>query len=294
MAIRNRFNNPLLQLATASTLFGLGSLFVVFIDLHPVVIAFYRLLIASICFAAYLLVKRQSFKTNRHALLFASLAGIFLGVDLAGWNIGIREVGPGIATILNSLQIFFMAFSGIVFYSIRPNRLLWLSLSISFIGVIFLSLPEVKSNPHGLSGIIISIVSGAAFAAAMVLTKNAQKHQHHSVVNTVFYTSVAASLTTFLCAQFIGASASFHIPDSGSYIALFFYGSLVHVFAWFLMTDAVNRTSVTLVGLMMALEPVSVFLIDIGLLGKSIHIMQFIGAGMTIGAVYIGSQAGKQ
>ncbi len=82
----NFFQQPGVQLAIASVLFGLGAVFVVFIDLNATVIAFYRLLIGGVLFATVLLAKRESLAIAPMALLFAVLAGVCLGIDLAMWN----------------------------------------------------------------------------------------------------------------------------------------------------------------------------------------------------------------
>ena len=53
--------------------------------------------------------KRQRFPRSRKAMMYAALAGIFLAFDLSFWHESVYAVGPGISTLLNSLQIFFLA-----------------------------------------------------------------------------------------------------------------------------------------------------------------------------------------
>lgn len=287
----NWIKQPIVQLSTSSILFGLGAIFVVFIDLDATVIAFYRLLIAALLFGVYLLVKREQLRIAPKALLFASLAGVFLGIDLAMWNTSIGIVGPGIATILNSLQVFFMAMFGIAFYREKPTAKLWLSLFISFIGVVLLCSHEIRATDGGWRGVIIGVVSGAAFAASMLCLKKTSQYQQRSAANTVFYTSLAGALATGVYAALDGAS--FTIPTLQSWVMILIYGGIVHVFSWFLMVNSISHIAVAVVGLIMCLEPVVVFFIDVGFLGKNMFIWQYMGAAMTIAAIYLGSQLSK-
>ena len=73
---------PLLVLGCV--VFGLGSLIVRFVPIGSYAIAFWRLAVSS--------------------FRYAMTAGVFLAFDLALWHESIHAVGPGISTLLNSLQ----------------------------------------------------------------------------------------------------------------------------------------------------------------------------------------------
>ena len=104
-----------LMLVAGCILFGLGSLIVKFVPVGAYAIAFWRLLIASGIFYFLMKLKRQHFPKSKKALFFAALSGVFLAFDLAFWHESIYAVGPGISTLLNSLQIFCLAAIGFVF-----------------------------------------------------------------------------------------------------------------------------------------------------------------------------------
>ncbi len=286
------FQRPLLQLIVSSIILGLGAVFVVFIDLGTTVIAFYRLLIGGLLFAFVLLIRKEPIAINAKALLFALLAGAFLGLDLSLWNKSIVLIGPGVATILNSLQIFFMAGFGIVFYQEKPTTQLWFSLFLTFIGVVLLSYHETQIKTDGTLGVIVGILSALAFAASMLSLKEVAKHQRYSLINTMFYASIGGALTTGVYAFL--ANEKFLTDDINSWIMIAVYASVVHVFAWFLMAKSIPKIAVAVVGLVMCLEPLTVFWIDLGFLHKSITFWQTIGAVLTLVAIYLGSQSSKR
>ena len=68
-------------------------------------------MVAAADFGLGLLVSGTAFRPelprSKTALAYALLSGAALGIDLALWHESIYSVGPGISTLLNSLQIFF-------------------------------------------------------------------------------------------------------------------------------------------------------------------------------------------
>ena len=100
-----KYAAPLLVLGCV--VFGLGSLIVKFVPVGSYAAAWWRLLVAGAVF--WLLMRRfgQRLPQSRAAVRYALLSGAALGFDLALWHESIRAVGPGISTLLNSLQIFF-------------------------------------------------------------------------------------------------------------------------------------------------------------------------------------------
>lgn len=281
-------NNPVAQLALSSILFGVGSVFVVFIQFDAVIIAFYRLLIGAGLFALILHLSHQPFGINHQALIFASLSGMMLGVDLALWNQSILIVGPGIATILNSLQIFFMAGFGVLMFADKPTRKLWLSLCLSFIGVILLCRHEWQTTANSGRGIFVGVASAVAFALSMLFMREAVKHQTNSLSNTMFYASITGAIALGIYALFSGCS--FVTNHSASWLMMAIYGSVVHVLAWYLMAKAIPQLSVAVVGLLVSLEPIVVIMVDRLVLDKHLNSWQIFGAVLTIGAIYLGSQ----
>ena len=93
-------------------IFGLGSLIVAHVDVGGWAMSFWRLAISGIVFAVLAKIAGQRLPRSRRAIFYGLLSGAFLGLDLALWHESIYAVGLGISTLLNSLQIFFLAAIG--------------------------------------------------------------------------------------------------------------------------------------------------------------------------------------
>ena len=125
-------------LVVGCILFGLGSLIVKFVPVGGYAIAFWRLLIATVVFWALMKWKKQALPRQAKTWWFAALSGIFLAFDLAFWHESIYAVGPGISTLLNSLQIFFLAGIGYFFFAEKQSKMQLFSLVLAVIGVVLI------------------------------------------------------------------------------------------------------------------------------------------------------------
>ena len=169
----NRFAATMLVIGCI--LFGLGSLIVKFVPVGAYAIAFWRLLIASGIFWLLMKLYRKPLPKQPKALFWAIASGVFLAFDLAFWHESIYAVGPGISTLLNSLQIFFLAFIGWLFFQEQQNKLQLASLLIATVGVVLIASPELQHNIEAGYGIFIGLLSGACLAASMASIRQAHR-----------------------------------------------------------------------------------------------------------------------
>ena len=175
-------------------LFGLGSLIVKFVPVGAYAIAFWRLLIASGIFYFLMKLKRQHFPKSKKALFFAALSGVFLAFDLAFWHESIYAVGPGISTLLNSLQIFCLAAIGFVFFAECQSKLQILSLFLAIVGVALISVEELQHNIDGIYGIVIGLISAVMLAGSMVMVKKVHQEEQTALFPLMLIISLTGAL----------------------------------------------------------------------------------------------------
>ena len=102
-----------LGLIIGCIVFGLGSVIVARLHMGAYAVAFWRLAVAAVIFALLMRFFAQKLPKNPRAVGFALLSGVFLAFDLALWHESIYAVGPGISTLLNCLQIFWLSMMGV-------------------------------------------------------------------------------------------------------------------------------------------------------------------------------------
>ena len=251
-------------LVLGCVLFGLGSLIIVFVPLGSFAMSFWRLLVGALAFGLWAWWRRPPFPQNRRCWYFAAAAGVFLNLDLALWHESIHAVGPGISTLLNSLQIFFLAAIGFLFFGERPGGWQVASLALAVAGVALIASPEVALNER------------AGWAVAPV-----------ALVPLMLILSVCGAASALPVALIAGEALW---PRSAQAVELILvYGLVMQCLAWGLIAFAIPRLSLALTGLFLLAEPVAALLLDAFWLMKPVAAIQWGGAALTLLAIYLGS-----
>ncbi|WP_454905748.1 DMT family transporter [Aggregatibacter sp.] len=282
----NRFAASMLVIGCV--LFGLGSLIVKFVPVGAYAIAFWRLLIASGIFWFLMKLYRKPLPKQPKTLFWAIASGVFLAFDLAFWHESIYAVGPGISTLLNSLQIFFLAFIGWLFFQEQQSKLQLASLLIATVGVILIASPELQNNIEAGYGIFIGLLSGACLAASMASIRQAHRIEPISIFPLMWLISMSGASALILPALIFNADALY--PTTLTDISLILiYGIVMQCIAWGMIAYTIPLLSLGLTGLLLLSEPVAALVIDAFLLHKPINAWQWLGAFITLFAIYLGS-----
>ncbi len=275
-------------LVIGCVVFGMGSLIVSHVAVGGFAMAFWRLLVAGVIFIILSQLFKQSFPSLPRTLIFALLSGVFLGFDLALWHESIYAVGPGISTLLNSLQIFFLAGIGYWWFNERQTKLQLLSLVIAIIGVMLIASPEFAHNSKATWGFVAGIISGAMLAGSMTLIRKVQETQKTPIFPLMTLISLGGGLAMLpLMLIFDRGEIMPNTLEEFGWILV--YGAVMQCMAWGLIAFSIPRLSLALTGLLLLSEPVAALLIDYFWLDKVINLWQWLGAFLTMFAIYLGS-----
>lgn len=269
-------------------IFGLGSLIVAHVDIGGWAMSFWRLAISGIVFAILAKVAGQRLPSSRRAIVYGLLSGVFLGLDLALWHESIHAVGPGISTLLNSLQIFFLAAIGFLYFGERQSILQLLSLCLAMLGVALIGSPEFAQNSAATWGFVTGIVSGAMLAASMTFIRKTHDTEPTPIFILMQLISIGGVLA-MIVPMLIFDSGSI-LPTTWSQVGwILVYGTVMQCLAWGLIAYSIPKLSLTLVGLLLLTEPIAALVIDYSWLDKPINTLQWAGALLTMFAIFLGS-----
>ena len=284
----SRSQSATLGLVIGCIIFGLGSLIVAHVDVGGFAMAFWRLAISGLVFTILATISKQAKPTSSRALIFALLSGAFLAFDLALWHESIYAVGPGISTLLNSLQIFFLAAFGFMLFQERQTILQLISLLIALIGVAFIASPEFDYNVDAAQGFITGIISGAMLAASMTFIRLTHDTAPTPIFILMQRISIGGSLAMIVPMLIIDNG---HLLPStlGDFAWIIVYGTVMQCLAWGLIAYSIPKLSLALTGLLLLSEPIAALIIDYFWLQKAIDSLQWFGAVLTMLAIYLGS-----
>lgn len=279
----------MMGLVLGCVLFGLGSLIVAYVDgVGAYAMAFWRLAISTLIFVVLAKIFHQKFPTSGRAIVFALISGGALGLDLALWHESIYAVGPGISTLLNSLQIFFLALIAFVWFGEKQSKIQLVSLALASVGVGLIASPELTHNSLAVWGFVSGILSGAFLAVSMSFVRKT-----HEVADVPIFPMMSlvgaggAVLLLPLMLVFDGGKLAPATLTQWGWVLV--YGAVMQCMAWGLIAYSIPKIALSLTGLLLLSEPVAALLIDYFWLDKVINVMQWGGAFLVMFAIYLGS-----
>ena len=275
-------------LVIGCVIFGLGSLIVAHVDIGGWAMSFWRLAISGVVFAILAKMTGQRLPRSKRAVFYGLLSGAFLGLDLALWHESIYAVGPGISTLLNSLQIFFLAAIGFLYFNERQSIVQLISLFLAMLGVAMIGSPEFAQNTAATWGFVTGIVSGAMLAASMTFIRKTHDTEPTPIFMLMQLVSIGGVIAMIL-PMFIFDMGNI-LPSTWSEIGwILIYGTVMQCLAWGLIAYSIPKLSLALTGLLLLTEPIAALVIDYSWLDKPINTMQWSGALLTMFAIYLGS-----
>ena len=276
-------------MTVGAALISTTSIFVRWAHVEPTASAFYRMLFGGSMLLVLLLVRRKWRAPTLREILVLSLPALAFGVDLMMWHRSIREVGPGLATLLGNFQVFIMAGVGVLFYHERPGWHFALGVLLALIGLwLLVGLDWGALTPAYHFGVDLGALTGVAYAVYMLSLRRAQLR---SAQLTPEWTLCVISL---LCAAALSAAVafeqvSFAIPDTQSWLALLGLGFFGQVLGWVLIARAMPQLPASLVGLLLLLQPALSFLLDVLLFARPTAISDWIGLALSLVGIFIAS-----
>lgn len=82
---------------------------------------------------------------------------------------------------------------------------------------------------------------------------------------------------------------SLAIPGARSWAVLLAYGALCQALGWIVISRGIARVPASRVGLLLLVQPALTFVWDILFFGRPSTPAELAGAGLTLGAIYLGS-----
>lgn len=287
-------------MVAGAALISTTSIFVKWAQVAPSVSAFYRMAFGGgMLWLLLLLQRRWTYGSWRSGvrggpsamgwrevrwMLFPTIA---FAVDLLLWHRSIRDVGPGLATLLGNFQVFVMALAGLWFYREKLGWRFAGGLALAFAGLWLL----VGRNWQAVDeqyrlGVWFGILTGVAYAAYLLSFRHAQKEKLSRSPAELL------CLNSLLCAGVLALVVlaegnRFAIPNLGSAAALLGLALFGQVLGWLLIARAMPQLPASLVGLLLLLQPGLSFVLDVLLFGRPTVALDWVGLAISLAGIFV-------
>ena len=280
--------HPLLWLLIGSVCISFAPILIKLTNVSPDTAGFYRMLFAGASLFLLLKIKKANLLTHRKGLLLLILAGISLGVDFMCWHRSIHLVGPGFATLLGNLQVFFTAIFSCVLFKEKIHRYLLIAILVALIGLLFMTGVDISAlSKSNQLGILFGFGTALFYSGYILLIKSAMTSQGVSGITAMFIVSVTCTVFFSFVTPMMGAS--FVIPDLPSLLALLGAGVICTTVGWSFISSAIKLTSATIASLFLLLQPALAFVWDVLFFSRPTESSEIVGVLLVLSAIYIGS-----
>ncbi|EQB63281.1 MAG: hypothetical protein RBG1_1C00001G0860 [candidate division Zixibacteria bacterium RBG-1] len=216
----------------------------------PLVIAFYRMFIASVILCPLVFLKHFSALKQllAEAPKLAILSGIFLGLHFAFWVTSLFYTSVSSSVVIVATQPVFVALFSLIFLKEKATLLVWLGIILALFGVAIIGGGDFAN----LKGDLLALLGAIMAAGYLTLGRNIRKKY-----DLIPYIFVAYFVSSIVLAFFI-----IILGDSFSPLTL-------KNFAWFILLAIIP----TLIGHSLynwLLKYVKAYLVGISILGEPI------------------------
>jgi len=252
-------------------------MFVKFVGANGTLVAFYRLLFASVMLTLPALLNNKIEKPRldkEKTVLWVILGGISFAINISLWCSALNYTSASIVTLLdNTAPIWVGLFTWLVLGK-KQNEFYWWGLSITILGSFMLvGSTNVSLRSQQFLGNLLSITSGISYAAYILITQQARKK-----ISSLKYSWMVSSIGMLVL--FVFGSAAGVLKQALSlqaYLAIFSMSLSSQVIGWFLVNDALGKLPAPVVSVALVGQPIVVTILGVFILREIPSVLQIIG-----------------
>ncbi len=281
--------HAVLRMACGAALISTTSIFVRWAHVPPTVSAFYRMFFGGLMLVALLIVRRQLRRFEWSDVAWLLLPALAFCADLMLWHRSIRDIGPGLATLVANFQVFIMAIVGVMFYRERLHARFVFGVSLALVGLwLLVGVGWSSFTPQFRIGVYFGLFTGVAYAVYLLSLRQAQlRRSGLDPMRTLCLNSLLAA--AMLSVAVVFEQDSFVIPDAQTWGALLGLGFFGQVLGWVLIARAMPLLPASLVGLLLLLQPALSFVLDVILFGRPTSLEDWLGLALSLLGIFVGS-----
>ena len=254
---------------------------------------FFRYGISFLLMGAWMAFRGESFRIRGKEIWMLAILGVLFSCSSLFLFESYRFIPSGLATTLVYLYPVFVAIIMVILKD-RPSWEVWLSIAVTFGGVILLSWPEGGVTLHW-AGMMLSAMSALSYAFYLVIVNKSRTISHISEHALTFY-ALATGTVLFILLRISGEHGPFlqgldSLSDVGNLVGLAIFPTMISMLTLAISTRLIGPTKTSVLGVF---EPVTAILIGTVLFSEPMTPKMAAGLMVCICAVLFMVAAGKK
>lgn len=251
-----------------------------------------RYLLAVVILGGWLMLRKESLKVNSAQFLRLCILGVFFGLSSMLLFMSYNYIPAGLATTIVFLYPVLVALI-MVFLKVYPTWQVWVSILLTFIGVVVLSKP---SGSVSLNFVGLLMAGGSALAYAMYLVIVNRSRRLRSISSNVltFYALGVGSILFIVHSAITGGDFTGGLHGWKCWAdltGLAIFPTLVSLLTLAVATRIIGATRTSVLGVF---EPVTAIAVGTLFFGESLTVNVIVGVVITLVAVTFMVVSGKR
>lgn len=243
---------------------------------------------------AWLERRRGAAPVTARSKWLARVGGAFLGADLIVWSHAITDIGAGLSTVIDNIQVVLVPLAAWAVLGQRPHRRLAIALPVMLGGLVLIGglAGTGGYGAHPALGTALSVVVGILYTAYILMLRQAtapgvltEEGTRVPVAAPLYEATVgvaAGALVLGACLRDFRLGPAW--PDLGWLIVL---ALTSQVLGWLLVTMSMPRLPAWLVSALLLFQPLGSLLLGAAFLGERPSLLQMCGAAVMLAGIVI-------
>lgn len=279
--MKNVNQYAILTLGVISVSFAV--IFIRLADAPPLVIATYRLIIASALLLPFTMMKSGGLpkKPSRNDVILMMLSSLFIALHFAFWITSLSYTSIASSVVIVTSHPIFVAIISYFLWHERLNKLAILGIAVALGGVIIINYGGFTISSETIRGDLLALMAAVSIGAYLIIGRHLRERVNILPYLTTIYTGAAAIL---LVATLFSGQAL--IGYSGMTFAMIFLLALVpQLIGHSFLNLAVRMMPVTIVSVAILGEPVIAITLGYVILGEGITSTEILGSALVLGGI---------
>jgi drug/metabolite transporter (DMT)-like permease len=285
MIITSHKHQAIIVLGIGLIAISFASIFIKLCDAPSLVIAAYRLTIASIFYIGFTRIRSGPILAvySKSQLKLVLLSGIFLTIHFATWITSLKFTSVASSVVLVQSAPIFVAIGSFIFLRERPSKLTMLGILIALLGSVIISAHDFSLDKNSLVGNLLA-VAGAIGAAGYLLAGRKLRAEIDTFRYVTAVYSVAAIL--LLLIAFL-SKVSFVGYSSRTYLLFLAIALIPQIIGHTTVNWALKYFTATAVAVIILGEPIGASILALVILGETLSVVKIIGGLIILTGVTI-------
>jgi len=263
-----------------------ASIFIKLCDAPSLVIAAYRLTIASVFYLGFTRIKDGAFiwkRFSKSQIYIIIIAALFLTLHFSAWISSLKLTSVASSVVLVQSSPIFVAIGGMIILKERPSLLVIAGVVIALTGSVIISIHDFSIDKNSLSGNLLA-VAGAVGAAGYLLAGRKLRAE----IDTFRYVAAVYSVTALMLILLVilkGEPLFGYSPEIYLlFLAIAFFPQIIgHTsFNWALKYFSATAVSIATLG-----EPIGASVLAFFILGEKLTLIKIYGGLIIIAGVLL-------